>query len=66
MVSTSEFGAVKEKLLAVTNQSKLDAGNKGGPTLKRKPTLKRGDGDAGDEGTEQDKPTLKRKPSSDN
>jgi predicted Zn-dependent protease len=65
-VSTSEFGAVREKLLAVTNQSKLDAGDKGGPTLKRKPTLKRGDGDAGDEEGAQDKPTLKRKPSSDN
>ena len=66
MVSTSEFGAVKEKLLAVTNQSKLEAGDKGGPTLKRKPTLKGGDNDAGDEGGAPDKPTLKRKPSSDN
>ena len=64
MVSTSEFGAVKEKLLAITNQSKLEAGDKGGPSLKRKPTLKRGDAD-GEEDTS-DKPTLKRKPSSDN
>ena len=63
-VSTSEFEAVKDKLLAVVNQSRLDGSDKGGPTLKRKPTLKRGDGDA----TEEDsgKPTLKRKPSSDN
>jgi beta-barrel assembly-enhancing protease len=65
-VSTSEFGAVKEKLLAVTSQSKLDASDKGGPTLKRKPTLKRGDGDAGEEEGAPDKPTLKRKPSTDN
>jgi predicted Zn-dependent protease len=65
-VSTSEFGAVKEKLLALTSQSKLDGGDKGGPTLKRKPTLKRGDKDAGEEEGAPDKPTLKRKPSSDN
>lgn len=65
-VSTSEFGAVKEKLLAVTNQSKLAAGDNARPTLKRKPTLKRGDKDAGDEDGAPDKPTLKRKPSSDN
>jgi predicted Zn-dependent protease len=65
MVSTSDFGAVKEKLLAVTNQSKLESGDKGGPTLKRKPTLKRGDGDASDEEGAPGKPTLKRKPSSD-
>ena len=63
-VSTSEFAAVKDKLIAVVNQSKLDASDKGGPTLKRKPTLKRGDGDSSEE--ESDKPTLKRKPSSDN
>jgi predicted Zn-dependent protease len=66
MVSTSDFGAVKEKLLAVTNQSKLESGDKAGPTLKRKPTLKRGDGGAGDEEGAPGKPTLKRKPSSDN
>ncbi|MFP5262920.1 MAG: M48 family metallopeptidase [Blastocatellia bacterium] len=65
MVSTSDFGAVKEKLLAVTNQSKLESGDKGGPTLKRKPTLKRGGGDASDEESAPGKPTLKRKPSSD-
>jgi predicted Zn-dependent protease len=62
-ISTSEFGAVKEKLLAITNQSKLDKGENGGPSLKRKPTLKRNpDGDDSEDG----KPTLKRKTESSN
>lgn len=57
-VDTSEFGAVKEKLLAITNQAKLDAS--GAPTLRKKPTLRRNpDSDSDD--SENDKPTLKRK-----
>jgi len=52
-------------MIAITNQSKLKSGESAGPSLKRKPTLKRGDGDGSDD-TEKDKPTLKRKPGSDN
>lgn len=64
-VSTSEFNAVKEKLLAVTNQQTLGKEEKGAPTLKRKPTLKRGEGEGDDDDTVRDKPTLRRKPASD-
>jgi predicted Zn-dependent protease len=62
VVSTSEFGAVKEKLLAITNQSKLGTDD-GAPSLKRKPSRDNSDGS---EESERDKPTLKRKPSSGN
>ena len=63
-VDTSEFNGVKEKVLAITNQSKLDNAGSAHPTLRKKPTLKRNP-DAGEE-TENDKPTLKRKPDSGN
>jgi predicted Zn-dependent protease len=63
-ISTSEFNDVKAKLLALTSQQVLDKSG-GAPTLKRKPTLKRGDQDAGEEGSEKAPPTLKRKPGSD-
>jgi predicted Zn-dependent protease len=62
VVSTSEFGAVKEKLLAITNQSKLGTDDSA-PTLKRKPSRDNSDGS---EESDRDKPTLKRKPSSGN
>ena len=63
-VSTSDFNMVKDRLVAVTNQSKIGK-SEGGPTLKRKPTLKRGDS-GGDDDSVKDKPTLKRKPDSGN
>jgi predicted Zn-dependent protease len=60
MVSTSEFGAVKEKLLAITNAQKV-VGEKGGaPTLKRKPASTDGEGNR-----DKEPPTLKRKPEND-
>jgi beta-barrel assembly-enhancing protease len=62
-ISTSEFNDVKAKLLALTTQTRLNS--EGGPTLRRKPTLKRNDGDPSERETK-DKPTLKRKPASDN
>ncbi|HXG66786.1 MAG TPA: M48 family metalloprotease, partial [Blastocatellia bacterium] len=64
VVTTSEFDAVKEKLLAVSNQQKLGSGEKGAPTLKRKPA--RTDGGEGSDDEVKDPPTLKRKPNSDN
>lgn len=65
-ITTSEFSAVKQKLLALTNQQKLEKGEPGAPTLKRKPTLRRGDSDPGDSDSEKNPPTLKRKPDSNN
>ena len=62
-ISTSEFNDVKTKLVTLTAQAKLNS--EGGPTLRRKPTLKRNDPDA-PEAEPKDKPTLKRKPVSDN
>src|SRR6185503_2896968 len=60
-ISTSDFNTVKDRLIAVTNQSKLEKGESG-PTLKRKP---RGDSGSDDDSVK-DKPTLKRKPDSGN
>jgi predicted Zn-dependent protease len=65
-VSTSEFNGVKDKLVAITNAQNIGRGEEGMPTLKRKPTLKRGDSDAEGGEKEKDLPTLKRKPGSDN
>jgi predicted Zn-dependent protease len=64
-LSTSEFNTVKDRLLAIVNQSRLDKGDSTGPSLKRKPTLKRGDSESDDDSVK-DKPTLKRKPDSSN
>ena len=63
-ISTSEFNNVKAKLLAITNQARLNSD--GGPTLRRKPTLKRNDGDQQPDAEPKDKPTLRRKPDSGN
>jgi predicted Zn-dependent protease len=61
MISTSEFGAVKEKLFAITNAQKVVNGEKSGaPTLKRKPARTDGEGDG-----DKQPPTLKRKPEND-
>ncbi|MFL6276799.1 MAG: M48 family metallopeptidase [Blastocatellia bacterium] len=62
-ISTSEFNDVKAKLLAITNQAKLNGD--GSPTLRHKPTLKRNDGDQPN-AEPKDKPTLRRKPDSGN
>jgi predicted Zn-dependent protease len=64
-ISTSDFNQVKDRLMVVRNQSKLGRGDGSGPTLKRKPTLKRGDSDGADD-SGKEKPTLKRKPDSGN
>ncbi|HYP28011.1 MAG TPA: M48 family metallopeptidase [Blastocatellia bacterium] len=58
-ISTSEFSGVKQRLLSLTNQNSLGNGDKGAPTLKRKPTLKRDSDTEGE--TDREKPTLKRK-----
>ena len=63
-ITTSEFNDVKAKLLAITNQAKLNGD--GSPTLRRKPTLKRNDGDQPSDAEPKDKPTLRRKPDSGN
>lgn len=63
-ISTSDFNTAKDRLVAIQSQTQLGKGDSG-PTLKRKPTLKRSDSDS-DAGSDKDKPTLKRKPDSDN
>jgi predicted Zn-dependent protease len=62
MVTTSEFNAIKEKIMALTNQKKVGERDGGAPTLKRKP--RRDDAAEGD--SEKEAPTLKRKPSTGN
>jgi len=62
-VSTSQFNDIKARLLALTTQTKL--GSAGGPRLHRKPTRQGNDSDPS-EAEPKDKPTLKRKPVSDN
>jgi predicted Zn-dependent protease len=61
-ITTSEFDAVRNKVLSLTNHQRLDGGGSGPPTLKRRPETK--DPSEGD--SEKAPPTLKRKPSSDN
>jgi predicted Zn-dependent protease len=65
MVSTSEFSEIKDKLQAITSAQNI-GGDDGVPTLKRKPTLKRGDEGSGGGEKDDGVPTLKRKPGSDN
>ncbi|HJQ22917.1 MAG TPA: M48 family metallopeptidase [Blastocatellia bacterium] len=55
-LTTSEFQAVKGKLLALYSAQKLENKGKAAPTLRRKPR----EDDASDDDTK-DKPTLKRK-----
>jgi predicted Zn-dependent protease len=57
-LTTSEFQAVKSKLLAIYNNQKLENKGKTAPTLRRKP---RQDDPANSDDTVKDKPTLKRK-----
>jgi len=64
-ISTSEFSAVRARLVEVTSQQVLDNGGKRAPTLKRKPTLRRRDRDP-DDNSKEAPPTLKRKPASGN
>lgn len=61
-ISTSEFGLVKQKLLAIVNQNNLTKNEKAAPTLKRKPSRGSADGNDGD--SDKAPPTLKRKPGS--
>jgi predicted Zn-dependent protease len=61
-ISTSEFGLVKQKLLAIVNQNNLTKNEKAAPTLKRKPS--RGSSDGSDGDSDKAPPTLKRKPGS--
>jgi predicted Zn-dependent protease len=61
-ISTSEFGLVKQKLLAIVNQNTLTKNEKAAPTLKRKPS--RGSADGSDGDSDKAPPTLKRKPGS--
>ena len=57
-VSTSEFAAIRQRVLAITHQQELGK-ESGGPTIKRKPAGEDPDAPA-------NPPTLKRKPASGN
>jgi beta-barrel assembly-enhancing protease len=58
-ISTSEFIESKNKLFGLTNQRRIDSGDGGSPTLKRKPGTA---GDGSDNGSTKEPPTLKRNP----
>ncbi|HWP43844.1 MAG TPA: M48 family metallopeptidase [Blastocatellia bacterium] len=66
VVSTSEFDSIKDRLIALTRAQNIGGGDDSMPTLKRKPTLKRGDSGTARDEKEEGPPSLKRKPGSDN
>ena len=70
VVTTSEFNDVKARLSAMHNRRVVDNKDANRPTLRRTPGSGTGPVDAGDDGKtpkadDDDRPTLKRRPSSD-
>ena len=70
VVTTSEFNDVKARLLAMHNRRAIDKKDSDRPTLRRTPGSGTGPVDADDDGKtpksdEDERPTLKRRPSSD-
>ena len=63
-VDTSEFEDVKAKLGALENRHKINNGQQGRPTLRRR-TLPADTDDKGNQGDDEDRPTLKRRNNSD-
>ena len=63
MVTTSEFNDVKARLMAMHNKRKIDNPDPNRPTLRKAPGASSG-GDGGDKGngSDEDRPTLKRRP----
>jgi len=64
VVTTSEFDTVKARLQALHNRRKVDTKDPGGPTLRKKPGSTSGsaDGGTGSTQSDDDRPTLKRRP----
>jgi beta-barrel assembly-enhancing protease len=65
VVTTSEFNDVKTRLMAMHNKRKVDTQDLNRPTLRKAPGASTGNdkGDKGDKGgSDDDRPTLKRRP----
>src|SRR6195256_668230 len=61
VVTTSEFNDVKLRLMAMHNKRKVDNQDLNRPTLRKAPGASTGN-DKGDKGSDDDRPTLKRRP----
>jgi predicted Zn-dependent protease len=61
VVTTSEFNDVKTRLMALHNKRKVDNNDPSRPTLRKAPGASTGDS-KDDKGSDDDRPTLKRRP----
>jgi len=64
VVTTSEFGDVKGRLMAFHNRRKIDTQDPGRPRLKKAPGSGTGSDGKDSGGSDDDRPTLKRRPDS--
>jgi beta-barrel assembly-enhancing protease len=62
VVTTSEFNDVKTRLMALHNKRKVDTQDPSRPTLRKAPGASTGDGKDDKGGSDDDRPTLKRRP----
>ena len=62
VVTTSEFNDVKIRLMALHNKRKVDTQDPNRPTLRKAPGASTGDGKDDKGGSDDDRPTLKRRP----
>ena len=62
VVTTSEFNNVKTRLMAMHNKRKVDTQDTNRPTLRKAPGASTGDGKDDKGGSDDDRPTLKRRP----
>lgn len=62
VVTTSEFNDVKTRLMAMHNKRKIDNQDLNRPTLRKAPGATTGDDKDAKGGSEDDRPTLKRRP----
>src|SRR5450631_3412547 len=62
VVTTSEFNDVKTRLMAMHNKRKVDTQDTNRPTLRKAPGASTGDGKDSKGGSDDDRPTLKRRP----
>jgi beta-barrel assembly-enhancing protease len=62
VVTTSEFNDVKARLMAMHNKRKVDTPDPNRPTLRKAPGASTGDGKDDKGGSDDERPTLKRRP----
>jgi len=62
VVTTSEFNDVKARLMAMHNKRKVDTQDPNRPTLRKAPGASTGDGKDDKGGSDDERPTLKRRP----